>query len=248
MPEGNVDISENGGGDNNVIGLVNADGGFSEGWQDRFSDNETVTSSKALENVKDFDDLVTQFASSQTLIGKKPEGLVVPGEDASDEGRRAFFTQLGCPESADGYEMGRPEGIPEDMYDTNMEQKFRGLFHERGVDKGTAEYLYGKYNEMQAANIAEIDRLDQKQLDDTTAELKKNWGGDYQGNFEVAKRAYERLGLEELAKVTGMGDDPRFIKLAFELSKQISEGDHIPSGGGGGGKPADGEVTFKYDK
>ena len=241
---------QDGGGsaDNNPGGIVNADGSFSEDWRNRFADNEEIAQSKVLDNVKNFDDLVGQFVNGQKVIGQKTEGMVkIPGEDASEEDVKAFREAMGVPEKPNDYEIGRPEDIPEDRYDVEMEKKFRGIFHELNLPKQTAETLHGRYNELQKARMEAMEQAEQKQIEDTEKALKKEWGGDHAANMETAKRAYAKLGLEELAQITGMGDDARFLKAVFDLGQKISEDGHIKGDGGGKEKTDDGEITFNYD-
>ena len=59
------------------------------------------------------------------MMAVQDRSILIPGEDASDEDRNSYFTRLGRPEQAEGYELTKPDGLPEGLpYDEALEQKF----------------------------------------------------------------------------------------------------------------------------
>ena len=46
-----------------------------------------------------------QYESAQSLIGKRPEGLQVPGDNATPEQLKAWHKAVGVPETADAYDL-----------------------------------------------------------------------------------------------------------------------------------------------
>lgn len=62
-------------------------------------------------------ELLKSYENQESLIGKKAEGLRVPGEGATAEDWAAFNKALGVPETPDGYQYQAPENIPEEFKD-----------------------------------------------------------------------------------------------------------------------------------
>lgn len=60
-------------------------------------------------------ELVKSYDNQISLIGKKGEGLKVPGEGATPEDWQTFYKSIGVPESADKYEYKAPENVPEHL-------------------------------------------------------------------------------------------------------------------------------------
>lgn len=55
--------------------------------------------------------------NQSSLVGRKAEGLRVPGENATADDWSAFHKAIGVPETPDVYEYKAPENVPEDLKD-----------------------------------------------------------------------------------------------------------------------------------
>ena len=188
--------------------------------------------------IQDFVKLKTEAASM----------IKVPGENATEADRAAFFNTLGRPETAEQYTFTKPENLPDGMtYDENLETAFKGIFHEVGLSDTAAAKLWGKYHEM-AANGYQTQQKNQKEaLDKAVGELKNEWQGDqFKSNTEIAHRAFTKVFDDETKQseakafieetmVNGLalGNHPMFLKIFHQIGSFISD-DRLGTGKGDG--------------
>ena len=69
--------------------------------------------------------------------------------------------------------------------------------------------------------------------------LKRDWGDDFDANIGYARDAAERFADEALVALleeTGLGDDPRIVRAAAEIGRQLAGIDREPVAPGGDGK------------
>lgn len=145
---------------------------------------ESLRGHESLSEVDDFNALTKKYIENGDAL-KKARGdldgkVAIPGDDASDEDRAKFFTEhLGRPETADKYELAKPENLPESMvYDEAGEQLYRGIVHKYNLSDKAAK---GIYSDLQAYAIEmhnkageAVREANEKQVET----LKGIWPGD----------------------------------------------------------------------
>jgi len=184
---------------------------------------------KANESLTGFE-TIGDLAKAHLDADGKQEGLRLPGEDASDDERNAFYTELGRPENADGYDMSAPENLPEGLaYDTEKESKYRDLFHDMGLTRDQAKKIWDTYHAEESSLWQEaMDSVKQSQSEAVNA-LKKEAGTDekYNEMIEISKRAAKEFCdsdfYDEIIKVGSLGDDPSFIKAFYNIGKAVMD-------------------------
>jgi len=213
-------------------------GGGGTGWLSSVPEN--LREHDAFKGVEKMSDAWQRYVD---LNDKSKDALFIPGENATDDERNGFYSRLGRPEAPDGYELKRPEDLPEYVvYDDETAAGFAKMFHEANVPKDMAKKLHDSY--LKAFIGAK--QQEKKALDDAVNTLKNdpNWQGDKFGaNTELAHRAYKTLagddkGAAELLDVQiggglKLGDHPAFLKLFHNISQKISD-DSLEGGRGGG--------------
>jgi hypothetical protein len=130
-----------------------------------------------------------------------PPVLTMPGKDATPEQWAEFYTKLGRPETADGYELPIPEGS-----DDAFAKQMAPLLHKHGITAEQAKGLATDWNAMQskaatdwqAAENARITAMNTKNQAEADA-LKTEWGDKHAENFEFAKRAMRQFFPAEKA-------------------------------------------------
>lgn len=141
-------------------------------------------------------------------------GMVkVPGKDASDEERAAFLKALGVPESAEGYDVALPEGLPEELQPTEAGQErlsaFVSKMHEAGATPAQVNAAVATYFEMIQEDLSAQQAADKRYTEESEAQLRKDWPGEeYKRNQAFASRAAQ----------FAFGDD-------FEAAKQLQTSD-----------------------
>lgn len=187
-------------------------------------------------SLKDLDSvgaLATKLISAQGMIGRDP--VRVPSKTTSDDDRRAFFTAIGCPENADGYELpteNMPESVPLDDAQTKL---FLAEAHDMGLTKQQAARLIRYDATRHATAITQFEETQATTHKEAEAALRKDWGDAYDEKLALAKQARDKLGTEALSKrmdESGFGLDPDFLKLLATVGRFIAE-DSIIGGGPG---------------
>lgn len=170
--------------------------------------------------VKDFEGLKKDYEGFNSLKGKK--GLVKPADDASDEVKQAYqsqlFKEIGVPENGE-YEYELPETVKEEWVDQSFVDELAGIAADNGVStKAFQEFIskvYGKYadmvNQAMEANSIEI--------------VKKEWGDNFDDNLKLANTVLKKYaGVENAEKfVQKFGQDPDAIKFFYNLAKANKE-------------------------
>ena len=169
---------------------------------------------------KSINDVFKSYAELQSKIGQKTEGMVkIPGEDATDEDRQAFYAALGVPESPDGYEVELPEAFQDLDWNPDSLGPIKEVAHKVGVSPAQLNALVAAQAEIEKAQLDQW----QQESEEAVSELRGEWGADYDKNLTLAKRAAQAAGLDS-DNVT----DPEMLK-AFALSgRRFRKGNLVP--------------------
>ncbi len=202
------------------------------------------TDLQAHEGLQGYD---SQEAALRGLLDR-PQGLALPGDDATDDDWGAFYSAVGRPDGADGYAFDRPqmpEGLP---YDEEAETWFRGLAHEAGLSQKQAERLYkadverrlNAFGEGQKAAAEEAAKAEadlQGAMETLDKDLHDMWGRDTADNKALAERAAHTFMVTEdeadaLEKAFGSDGAKNLYSMFLRIGKAM--GDTALKGGGEG--------------
>jgi hypothetical protein len=196
-----------------------AQGGGNAGTDWRASLPEELRADPSIKDFKDIGGLTKSFIEAQKLVGGS---VRLPKADASDEEWGKFYTRLGRPDAADKYELKRPavpEGVP---YDEGLEKNFKAWAHEAGLHPRQAQRLLDRFTAAQAENLTTY----RKGMETGIAELKKEWGANFDKNAALAVKAVNELGGDEIKGLldsTGLGNHPALVKFFANLGAQLGE-------------------------
>lgn len=125
-----------------------------------------------------------------------------PGKDQSlADWRKAHADTFGLPADPAGYEISRPEGLPEGIaWNDGLADKMRNLAFERGLAPDDVKAM----TEMYAGYVAEVDQNLDRDMREAeaklAAELDREWGKDAEVNKTRARQAAsvlaEQAGLD----------------------------------------------------
>lgn len=152
--------------------------------------------------------------SAEKLIG---QSIRLPKEDATDdekaEAMSQIFTKLGRPESAEGYKVNLPEGLPKEILPSDEAMKeFLGWAHSQGfsqaqVDQAIAYDAARTIKRMEAAKETK-EAADKHQKDTeeagfnkSLAPLKEELGDQYDEYVKTAMKAKDTLAADPVAYV-----------------------------------------------
>ncbi len=222
MSEGNVDT----GGQEGAEGQGGQEGQAAR-WSDGFSaDIRDHPITQRLENPEAG---IRELIGAQKLIGA--DKVVIPGEDATDEDRDAFFDKLGRPENVEGYELDgleRPDDLP---WDDEFQTSMVASMHKLGLNQAQVQGVLGKYIERIGGQFQQANGELARSRDAADKELRDEWGSSYKAQRENATKAF-RAGAgenyDEIAKIkmadgSIMGDNPALVRVFAFIGDRMSE-------------------------
>ena len=189
---------------------------------------------------------VTPPAQTQTTAPAwhesiQDEGLrqFIQGKGFKDAGEAAkalheLEGKTAVPESPDAYKLPVPDG-----QDAKFAQQVAGWMHKAGIPAAQAQALAEQWNAYQAdqQQAAELARQQQGEAD--VAALKKEWGGQFEANAELGRRAVRTFGIDAgaLEKISGALGDAETLRLFQRIGKHLGEGTLTPGAAGGSDQP-----------
>jgi len=177
---------------------------------------EGLRDEPSLQTFDSVDKLAKSYVNAVKMIGGNPDNLIsLPQEGESWEG---FYNQLGRPEHADGYDFGED--------DEGVLDGYKQFSHNNGLSQEQAENILGLYNEIQEEEAGENEQSIKDLEVQTTINLQREWGRNYDGNMDYAKRAYAQFaspGLSEVLDNTGLGNHPEMIRAFSKIGQMLGE-------------------------
>ncbi len=170
-------------------------------------------------------DSVDKLAKSYTHLVKK---MGVPAEQLlrlpqAGEPMDEVYNALGRPDDFEGYNI---EG-----YDPESTAEFREFAHGLGLNNDQASALYDAYVQTVANEQSqEQEAFDQFEVENTQA-LQQEWGGSFEKNVELARRAFMNFATPEAVEImeqTGLGNHPEILKVFSRIGELLQEDAVLP--------------------
>lgn len=201
-------------------------------WKDELPDD--IKSDPSLASIQDVAGLAKSYINAQTLVGKK--GVILPGENATEDDWNQFYGAIGRPETPDKYEIAKPSELPEGFpYVEDIEKNFKDVAHKMGLTPNQVKGLYDWYMKMDVDLFQTAQNHLKQQGESLEAELRKEWGMAYDQKAELAKRAAKQFADEDtLTQLEGALGAPGMVKLFAKIGEAMGEDKMIGGGGGSG--------------
>ena len=175
---------------------------------------------QGLKNFKDVNDLAKSYLNAQSLIGKRIQ-------DMTQEDLKHINGLKGMPTSPDKYK------LPEDLQGEKLEF-YQKTAHEAGLTQEQAKKVVDKYIEMERSMQSKAEEAAALQAKNYVNELKQEFGDAFDNRVQVAKRAVDAFGgqeLKDLLNETGLGNNPKIVKMFAKIGQnlledQVIEGDY----------------------
>lgn len=189
---------------------------------------------------KDPADALTAYTALETEAASR---IAIPGTDATDEQRAAFFTALGRPATPADYGIAKPENVPDAEWDGERMGRFATAAHALGLSaaqaKGLIDWLGTDTVEQIAAFEADLPKRQAEHQAKLNAALTKEFGAATQGKLELARRAYAtyvtdaetQAGIDALSEKVG---EAAIIKMFARIAEDQGEARLKGAGGGFG--------------
>lgn len=174
--------------------------------------------------------LADSYRNLEKLVGVPQDRLLRLPEKPDDPAWNDVHARLGRPDKPEGYEL-KFDG--DDAFAKRMAAKMHAL----GIPKSAAAGLNEEWN----AYVAEIIQQDEqaRQQADAAAmtELKTKWGGKFDENSELARRAGREFGLseDEFKAISGSLGSGKTLELFQRIGGKLGEAPGFNPPGGGQG-------------
>ncbi|MFK0687984.1 hypothetical protein ACFX5Q_07235 [Mesorhizobium sp. IMUNJ 23033] len=196
--------------------------------------------------------MLKRFASPEALLvaqeeaqrkiseGLKPKGK--PGEKATAEEWAAYRKQNNIPEAVDDFV--KAIVLPDKRVIGDDDKPVVAAFAERAIKKGIAPTdmaeMVDEYYALQEEQQFQQATADAAFKKEAEADLKKEWGGDYAGNFAAMRPYFESVNPELFTNLMGgrmadgrkIGNHPDVLR--FFAAKAVAENPMatiVPAGG-----------------
>lgn len=171
------------------------------------------------DSVKKYSSLA-EFAKGYNNLNKIAGGI--PGENASEEAKAAFYTKLGRPATADGYTWKAPEGV-------GIEEKAFGAFRAEAHKLGITDKQFSGILDKWGASVVELTKAREARLQQIEAESRaqlsapNEWGDKYDAKLEATLKRIDELGVREPLEQAGLLYDARILKFVNAVVSSASE-------------------------
>ena len=186
---------------------------------------------KALANFQDMNQFVKSYLHANKMVGL--DKIPVPNKFATEEDWQEVFKRLGAPETPEDYKYS----FKDDEVDPKQLKTFNETAHRLGLLPKQAEALVKYYNNLNQSHSEQLEAQAITAQEKTEADLKKEFGPQFNKRLDQAKRlATNTLGEEFLNNTvlkdgSRLGDNLEVIKAFSNLAEKLSE-DEIVKGEG----------------
>lgn len=184
---------------------------------------------KEAERVSSLDDA---FKSIQDMKKQMSDRIKLPGKDADEKEVSKFRKALGVPEKAEDYAIELPEGVEMSETTTQLFEAIKPIAHENNLPAKALNDFALRFDEFAQQIESERQAQVEKHMDEAETALRKEWGGDYDANLNIANRAMAQVGGEEIAEFLNktelkeggvLANDPHMVRLFAKLGRRMSE-------------------------
>ena len=196
-------------------------GGNSPAWFEREDIDQSLVSDK-VKSFGDINGLLKSYSEAQSYIGG---AVKIPGENATDEERGAFYAKLGRPESPDKYTWTPPEGISVEGATADNFKAFKELCFKNGMTDRQVSAVMGGWSDIVSDITSKRDELLAKVAAESKAVLSapNEWGDKYQERYNAAQKKIDDLGIRAHVEAAGIANDANFLKAIDSIISGAKE-------------------------
>ena len=169
----------------------------------------------SLKTFDSVDKLAKSYVNAVKMIGGNPDNMVaIPDEGETWDD---FYNKIGRPEKANDYQFGDENGELDG---------FREFAHDTGLTQDQANNILKLYGDIQEEEQEAHQNGLEELRTNTTMELQKEWGKNYDGKMDYAKRAFAQFATPELSQLmdeSGMGNHPEMLRVFAKVGELMGE-------------------------
>ena len=175
------------------------------------------------------------------------EKMIKPlDENATDEERTTFRKAFNVPESIEGYEVQKPENLPEGMvYDEVLADRILNTVHKMNMPKQAVQSLFKEFNDYQIEMHNKFDAYLKEGEQKRLQVLKDEWKDKYDANNKQVQIAITKFaekskvpegfggmdGFKKWLTDSGNATDPMFNWLWHDVFNLIGDDAYIKGDG-----------------
>lgn len=206
-------------------------GAFAQGWTDRLPE-ELKPAAADFQKYPDLPTFLKSAWSAKQLVGKKAEGVRVPGEGATAEEISVFRKAIGIPEKPEDYGLKKPDQLPEGVqWHEEKVAELAKLAHEHNITPKALKALMEWNVASNAKGFAEgktkREAEAKAKMDGEKKKLAEAWGHEAQAKANLATRAAITVGLDPKSELFNSAD---FVMALARVGELISEDKLVSSG------------------
>lgn len=199
-----------------------------EDWRTQFSDKED--DQKTLKRFKAPGDVWKSYDALRKKVSGGEYTRTRPETD-DPEALKAWRTEIGVPDTPEGYLDKLPEGLEVPAEDQPTVDKYLERMHAEGADPKHVHDGLAWYYETQQQAAEERSMADKSHRTVAQDELREEWGPEYRGNINgmtAMLETYAPEGLKEelfTARTddgTLLGDHQGFLKMMVNMSNELN--------------------------
>jgi hypothetical protein len=170
-----------------------------------------------LARFKTGNDLGKSYLSLESKLGAS---ITLPGKDATEEEKAAFYKRLGRPESKDGYELDTLFLADKVTKDSETEDRIRSMAFHLNLNQEGAKKLHRTFVDLANRGAKMVSEMKQR----ASESLRKQWGGDYDRNVALVGTLLRKFGDAETVEYmnSGPGNDPPMLRMLAKFASAIS--------------------------
>lgn len=181
---------------------------------------------KGLERYKSIEAISKAFKEARQAVKNAGKPLAL-SDKATEEEVKAYREAYGIPADAKDYPGAFRDGFKASDFDNAILGDFKTAMHERNVPPAAAAAALDWYQDFATAQQQELDGNMAKVAKQTQADLRSEWGGEYDGNIgavqELMKSHLGEDGFNGMMSMRMMDgsrlqDHPGFVKMMAQIA------------------------------
>jgi hypothetical protein len=211
---------------------------FPDDWREQLAEGDD----KLLKELKRFTSpnmLVKSWKDARTKISSGQYKMAAPPEGATEDQIAEWRQQNGIPESADKYSTDIGEGMVLGEDDMAIVKGFLEHAHEKNLPQSSVTAMLEWYYNFNDSLKSQVVARDHEFRVNATAELKNQWGAEYDMNLNairalVPEEVSDLLFNARTEDGEVLGSHPRVLQFLAQTAREMyPEATVIPGGGTG---------------
>jgi len=238
-----------------------------DNWREKLAEHiaagDKKVYAKELKRLQRIADPAGIYGMYRELEGKFTSGglVKVPGKDASDDEKKAFWKQLGVPEKPEEYfdKIQLKDGAVLGDADKPLVDSFTKAVHQAGATPQFVEAALNWYLDLQEQQAAELDEADEAFRIESERILKEEFGPAFKrrtnaiasifatapGGTDINNESslFARLMGGRMADGRIIGNDPDMVRWLSSLVSEINPAATVVESGDNSGRTIDEEIA-----